>query len=100
MGRPADGAAVATVRGTSVTVTRRIVSVSTRPLGVVHVRAPHRRSVPRESDEELVEDAIECDTCEGSGSIDGEACVRCDSTGELCRHCRETVSACVCFTQG
>ena len=56
--------------------------------------------MPKPSDEELVEDAIECDTCEGSGSADGDSCVKCDGTGEMCRHCREAVSVCVCFSHG
>jgi DnaJ-class molecular chaperone len=51
------------------------------------------------SSDELIYMPIECDTCSGIGESNGEACVRCDGTGELCGHCKEAMSACICFEE-
>ena len=45
-----------------------------------------------QGDEEIVQDTIKCDDCDGAGG----SCFRCDGTGELCNHCGESTEACQC----
>lgn len=45
----------------------------------------------------LVFDPVECDSCEGTGDAGDGFCLKCDNTGERCKHCDEPVTACVCF---
>jgi hypothetical protein len=55
--------------------------------------------VEPDSTPDLIDMPRECDSCEGTGDDGSGECLACDSTGEVCSHCDEPVTACVCFEE-